>query len=129
MMNANELNQRRDAVLVAIEQLSTADALAVMGATLRELAKCENYGQTVAANDPETSSIELLMGGGSRLKVERDPEVQAFIHGLSGSMSIQQIEDACRRQFGSRAPGRSSIQRYIQRLKYRQGLKRGDSNE
>ncbi|MGO2147357.1 hypothetical protein [Halomonas sp.] len=129
MMSATELKQRRDAVLVAIEQLSTGDALAVMGATLRELANREYYGQSVAANDPGLSSIELLMGGDSRLKVERDPEVQAFIHGLSGSLSYQQIEDACRRQFGARAPGRSSIHRYIQRLKYRQGLKRSDVDE
>lgn len=122
MLNAAELTRRRNRVLVAIDELPVVDSLAVLSAAMRELAEQAATDRPEAANDGGPSSLDLLLeGDGSRLKVERDPEIRDFIHALRGPMTIRQITEACHQRFGERAPGRSSIHRYIQTLKYRCG--------
>lgn len=124
MLSAVELTQRRDQVLGVIGTLPVADALIVMSAVMGELAQEERPitgDGSEAANDCETPSLELVTRWRRLSKVEADPEVRNFIHGLRGRRSIEQIAEDCRERFGKRAPSRSAIQRYCLRLKYRRG--------
>ncbi|MEI7606695.1 MAG: hypothetical protein WCJ64_04860 [Rhodospirillaceae bacterium] len=50
-------------------------------------------------------------------KLERDPELARFVEDRLGRMPLHEIEAACRKEFGARAPGRSSIHRYHQKLR------------
>lgn len=124
MLNTAELTRRRNRVLGAIDKLSVADALAVMSEAMRELAEQEAAARPVAANDAEPSSVDLILEGEvSRFKVDHDPEVRDFIHGLRGLRSIYQIQAECQERFGDRAPSRSGLHRYFDSLKYRRGTK------
>lgn len=54
---------------------------------------------------------------GCRSKIPNDREVLDFIHGLKGYHTIDQITGLCARRFGrKRAPSRSALGRYLQRL-------------
>ncbi|GGX96672.1 hypothetical protein GCM10007160_25370 [Litchfieldella qijiaojingensis] len=116
MLDVAELIRRRNHVLGGIDQLSTEDALAVMTAAM-----CELTERGLKADKKASSSVALALESDPRSKIERDPEIRDFIHSLKGRRSIEQIAEACHGRFGDRAPGRSSIQRYLKRLKYRQG--------
>jgi len=119
MMNTAELNRRCDRVLGAIDKLSVADALAVMSEAIRKHAEQEAASTSSAANDAKMSSVELHVAGSGWTKIECDLEIRDFIHGLQGRLSFNEMAEECRRQFGDRAPGKSSIHRYIQKLKCR----------
>jgi hypothetical protein len=54
---------------------------------------------------------------GCQSKITKDPEIRGFIHGLSGYHTIDQITCLCARKFGrKRAPSRTAVGRYLQRL-------------
>lgn len=50
-----------------------------------------------------------------RSPIDGNAEISAFIDARLGKMYIDDITQACRRQFGDRAPSRSAIHRYWQR--------------
>lgn len=123
MLSAEELTKRRNRVLGAINTLSPADALAVMSAAMCELSERDSGHHLKAANDTARPSAEEIVGRRSRLKVERDPEIRDFIHSLRGCNSVDEIVEACQKRFGPRAPGRTAVYRYFQRLKFRRGIR------
>lgn len=59
--------------------------------------------------------------GGTRSKLESDPAMAAFVVERLGKMTLQQIAEACRGEFGpGRAPSRSAIHVYWHKLARRQ---------
>lgn len=55
-----------------------------------------------------------------RSRVERDPEVAAYLAECLGRMMLKDAYTSCRERFGpDRAPGRTTIQRYWARLRER----------
>jgi|GEM_PF-1292079 hypothetical protein len=117
MLTKAELNHRRFQVLEALKDLSSSEALAVVGVAMQELSG-RNLG-----GEPR-SSAEEIMTRRSRLKVEGDPEVRDFIHSLHGFNSVDQIVETCKERFGSRAPSKSAVYAYFRRLKSRRNLGR-----
>lgn len=96
MLTKAELNHRRFLMLEALKDLDSAEAMAVVGAAFLELSE-------LGLGDGPRSSAEEIMTRRSRLKVEGDPEVRDFIHSLHGLNSVDQIVEACKERFGSRA--------------------------
>lgn len=124
MLNAAELVRRRNQVLGAIDNMAVVDAMAVMGAAMRELAEQASMSTPVM---PAPPSVELILEGNTRSRVERDPEIRDFIHSVRGCATVDQLVEACQERFGPRCPSRSAIHRYIQRLKFRQNQKEQDA--
>ncbi len=56
-------------------------------------------------------------GKGRPGKLDRDPEVLHFVEDRLGRMTHKDIAAACRQRFGERAPARSSIHRYHQKVR------------
>jgi hypothetical protein len=50
-----------------------------------------------------------------RSPIEVNAEISAYIDARLGKMHIHEIAEACRQQFGNRAPSKSAIHRYWQR--------------
>jgi hypothetical protein len=104
------------AVQAAVQHLTASDVVDVLTQQLRE----------VASNIPEdrpATVLPVLRDRSSRpCKVELDPELEAFILSQSVCLSIEHIRRECIKQFGAeRAPSRSGLNRYINKLKYGTG--------
>lgn len=75
-------------------------------------------------SQPVRSNLSLIRERGMLSKIERDPEVRAYLHSLPCAYTIAQLADACKKKFGAeRAPASTSVHRYIQRLKSRQSIR------
>lgn len=116
MLNSEEKKQLVEMVLAAVQGVKTDAALSVLAAAMVELAD----GVSV---DSKRSTEDELIARRSRLKVEKDPEVRDLVHSLS-HLSVDQITKECKARFGARAPGRTAIYSYINRLARRKGLGR-----
>lgn len=67
----------------------------------------------------------LRRGRGRSFIVAADPQLQAYVHGLVGYHTLDQIVSKCRRKFGaSRTPSRSSVARYLKHLEALNGAQR-----
>ena len=104
----------------ALRQLTLADALEVTGQLLAELSTSEltDIRQT---STRASASVLQPRKAGRRHSIETDAELEAFILSLRGSRTIADIRTACVKKFGDkRAPSKSALHRYIQKLQYRQ---------
>ncbi len=108
-----------EAMKGALKQLSLAEALEVTGQLLAELSTSETA--PVKLTSVRTSASVLQPGKAVRKhSIEKDPELEAFILSLRGSRTIADIRTACAKKFGDkRAPSKSALHRYIQKLQYR----------
>ena len=103
------------AVQAAVQNLTTSDVVDVLTQQLRE----------VAAAMPEAKpapSLAVLRDRtrGRLSNIEQDSALETFILTQSASLTIEHIRRECIKEFGEkRAPSKSAIHRYIQRLKYR----------
>lgn len=77
---------------------------------------------------PEAIAIPeqlLRRSRGRSFRVAADPQLQAYIHGLVGYHTIDQVVSKCRGKFGARrTPSRSAIARYLRSLKTRNSTNR-----
>lgn len=99
------------AVQAAVRDLPAMDVVDVLTQQLR-----------VIAGDMQHKAIPdlpvLRLRPHERLMdIEKDPELEAFILTQSASYTIEHIRMQCVREFGEkRAPSKSALHRYIQRL-------------
>ncbi|WP_305965668.1 hypothetical protein [Marinobacter salsuginis] len=102
------------AVQAAVEGLPAPDVVDVLTQQLREVARADPDEQPVTI-------VRLLRDPQRRpCKVELDPELESFILTQSAGLSIEHLRRECIKKFGAeRAPSRSGLNRYINRLKYR----------
>ena len=108
-----------EAMKGALKQLSLADALEVTGQLLAELSTSEST-QVKQTSDRTSVSVLQPRKAGRKHSIEKDPELEVFILSLRGSRTISDIRTACVKKFGDkRAPSKSALHRYIQKLQYR----------
>lgn len=104
-----------NAVQAAVQNLSPTDVVDVLTQQLREVAS--------AIQEPSPQPALLVLRARKRgplSKVEDDPEVEAFILKQSATRTVEHLLQQCVREFGKeRAPSRSGLYRYIDKLKYR----------
>jgi hypothetical protein len=103
------------AVQAAVKNLPASDVVDVLTQQLREVAGAIPQGKPA----PALAVLRDLTPG--RLSnIEQDPELEAFILRQSACLSIEHIRRECIKKFGAeRAPSRSGLNRYINKLKYR----------
>ncbi|KXS54843.1 MAG: transcriptional regulator [Marinobacter sp. T13-3] len=117
-LTSEEMTRRGNLMVAALDGLSALEALAMLSRLFNDWT---SYPEGVS--EAEKTSVELCLEGSVRSKIEQDPEIKAFIHGLRGRRSHAQIAEECRVRFGPRAPSRSSVGRYLLHLS--RGLKEG----
>lgn len=118
-MNTSEIDHHTQQVIKALESMTVNDALTVLhsafGIVINENINVSHpdLSQPIYPYNPNLT--RRPRGGIS--KVERDPEIKAFIHSLPKYLSVIQIAEQCRVRFGKeRAPGKSAVHRYLQGL-------------
>lgn len=62
-----------------------------------------------------TRGINLQPRAGMRSKIDRHPEMKAYIDDLPTYLTISELARELRGRFGEIAPGRSAVHRYLQR--------------
>lgn len=125
-MNARNSHSHTERVLATLGDLPAADALQVlntaMGKVLAGIERAPDIAAPQAVSPLLASLMQRSQGGHSR--IDGDPELLAFILGLPAHLTYPQIEAACRARFGAeRAPSKSAIHRFVQRLKHPNGKK------
>lgn len=112
-----DLSTRVRQIRDAIGDLPAAQGLKVLGIALEEIGgglQVSEEGQRRIAPLPPV--LGPLPGPGRRSKVEKDPELQDFVHSFAAGDSIDKVLEGCRRRFGDqRTPSRSALGRYIKR--------------
>tara|TARA_Y100000782_G_C10113253_1_gene235478 strand:- start:243 stop:626 length:384 start_codon:yes stop_codon:yes gene_type:complete len=102
----------------ALSQLSLNDAMEVTGQLLSDLSSA-NPKQAKSDIKPSASVLQPRKRGGVSA-IDKDPELETFILSLKGPRTIANIRTACAKKFGDkRAPSKSALHRYIQKLQYR----------
>lgn len=120
MLNQADLLQRADQLLAQVGELPAADALQVLNAAASRLLKgVQHQARSLVEPAHMTPPLLCKRSRGAPSKIDTDEEVRAFIHDQSCGMTFEQLEAACRVRFGhQRAPSKSAIHRYVQRLKF-----------
>jgi hypothetical protein len=115
MSNGTGLADRIAAQLAA---LSTQQALQVLTEVQQRILKASVTRDDEGLSRPWAPcpvAIRSPVGGVS--KIESDPEILAFITGLTEYQSLKKIVDLCIRKFGlERSPSKSSVHRYLQKI-------------
>lgn len=105
------------AVQAAVKGLSAEDVVDVLTQQL----KAVTHGAVKGKSKPQPSMAVLRDRPAGRLSsIELDPELEAFILEQSMSQTVEHIHKLCIAKFGKqRAPSRSALYRYIDKMKYR----------
>lgn len=129
MLNLDEARHRARFLLASLGPLPAVEALQVLNAAVAHvlnLAQAEDRERLSAPVGVPVFRSARRRGRVST--VESDSEVLAFVHALPAHYTYQQIADACRERFGDRAPSRSALHRYGQKLKYPNGRRNAPSS-
>ncbi len=105
------------AVQAAVKGLSPEEVVDVLTQQLKTVAR--RAVKRTAAPEPKLAVLRDRPAGRPS-SIELDPELELFILAQSSSQTIEHIRQLCIKEFGEeRAPKRSTLHRYIQKLKYR----------
>jgi len=109
-----------DQILRLISNLDAKSALELLNKTAANILKQENddslNGPAITTRGPKIIKHPHMIS-----KVERDPEVKAFIHNYPEPINKTDLRKLLIEKFGnSRAPSRSGLSRYL--LKVKRGL-------
>lgn len=112
-------------VLGALSDLTGSEALRIIHIVLGRLLMARTPEIAAAFPGRVAPSINpdlLRRPRGLQSKITNDHEIRDFIHGLRGYHTIDKIVGLCARKFGrKRAPSRSAVGRYLQRLSVQGG--------
>ncbi|MBF0456249.1 MAG: hypothetical protein HQL72_15705 [Magnetococcales bacterium] len=115
-------------VLEAIDGLPTLDALKTLNNAMARLLDkdgSDNKKELVFDGADNHTSQLLYYSSVGRSKIRKDPELQDYIHDIARHMMLDEIRQACVERFGEeRTPSRSSISRYLQKI--RRELRKGE---
>ena len=106
-------------IFAELSDLPVCEALQVIQVVLARLltARTPEIADALPGRVVPLNPALLRRPRGCQSKITKDPEIRGFIHGLSGYHTIDQITGLCARKFGrKRAPSRSAVGRYLQRL-------------
>ena len=113
-MNALKIDLHAQRVVKELESMSINDALTVLhkafGIVIHENINVihPELSQPIYPINPNL--VRRPRGGVS--KIERDPEIKAFIYNLPMYLTVIQIAEECKKKFGiKRAPSKSAVHR------------------
>lgn len=118
-MDEIALQRRATALAEGLADLAPGHAVLVLQRAMgRVLSSVHASEQPDVSLFPAFDSTALIRDRRSRSKIERDLEVQQFIHEKGPRRTYTQIHKLCLARFGAdRAPSKSSIHRYIAKLR------------
>ena len=119
-MNSKELQSRMTKLLAILGDLSNVEALQALNQVSAEILRSVEATDASAFNVPVIAVPAHLLERrrGRPSKIESDPKLRDFIHELEPGLTIKEIEARCVAMFGEeRAPRKSTISRYIQRMR------------
>lgn len=119
-MNPREAKQHVEQVINVVGNLNTADALRVLNMSVGRVLEQVGQSKTGEFSSPAIPFPHHLLHRNIKgSKIERDLELQRFLHSSGRDLTIEEIASMCRKKFGAkRAPSKSAIHRYIKKLKY-----------
>ena len=134
-MKQQDHKARVTKLLTILADMSAVEALQALNQANADVLQRIERARTTTFHNPvvpvPTHLIERHRG--RQPMIENDPELRDFIHGLATlerKLTFKEIADECAIKFGpDRAPTKSAIHRYSQRLKKRISDTRGSTNE
>jgi len=119
-----KINSKATAILQQLSGLSLSNVLKLLRQVINQILKKVESGD--AYQKPVFKMNKNFLPRGQKMKIELDPELQAFIHSITDPMTIRDIRDLCIEKFGAeRVPSKSAIGRYL--LKVRKQIEQEQS--
>ncbi len=114
-----DISSRARELAGSLGDLRGVDAVKVLARSVEQiLAESDTAEDPGLTRPPALFNPRLLRRRRALSKIERDPELEAFINNLPGGPSIEGIAALCRAKFGTdRSPSKSSVHRYITKLR------------
>ncbi len=113
-----EIQNASKEIVYDLVKLTPSDAFKVLHQALGQVIKANlntDYAKPESLMYPYNPVLKRRK---QQMKVDADPELKAFIHSLKTYHSTNEIVALCVKKFGKkRAPSKSSLGRYFQRLK------------
>lgn len=117
-LNPEQNKQRAKEIVSLLVGSNRNEALAILSASMYIIASGEPLSKNILDNSGHWGNPNLIRcrrGGVSPIDV--DQEVKAYILGIDRYLSISQLHDALIKKFGGkRAPSKSAIHRFLQRV-------------
>jgi hypothetical protein len=105
------------AILSDLAGLTRLDALKVLSAAQGLILAQTEKADTELADKLQTDSIHLQRRPGRVSRVDNDPEIKAYLHGLDTYLTLKMLRAALIQKFGKqRVPSKSSLHRYLQKI-------------
>ncbi len=122
-MDKINLQQRAAAITDSLSDLSPTYAVLVLNCALRRvLSALPEVDSSLLANSTEIRSFTFIRVPGFHSKIERNPEIKKFINERI-AIPYTKLAALCVEQFGVEdSPTKSSIHRYVTRLRAQLGL-------
>jgi len=96
--------------------LSGRDAMKVLNAAQGKVLHDHTFWKSETWNHPLKLALGIRGGVNNIPKVERDPEVKAFILSITETIPMTEVRRRVVARFGAeRAPSRAALQRWVQR--------------
>ena len=109
--------ERVPALIVALKGLTLGNALAALLEAARHLLNETDSSDYYNSTPLSLGNLTRRTKGGRLPKIESDPELQSFLHGIIGYHSLSELVRLCQEKFGmERAPSKSCLHRYTQKL-------------
>jgi len=113
-----KLNIKAKAVLQLLSGLSLSDVLKLLRRVINQLLKKVESGDAYQNPVFQMNKNLLPRHRGQKSTVESDPELQAFIDGITEYKTYDEIRALCVEKFGEeRVPSRSAIGRYMLKVR------------
>ncbi len=111
-----EIHKKAREIVSGLLDMPALDAMMIVIQAINIIAR-ENIAIGYVPSPPASAFNPYLRRHGQISKIDADPEIKAFIHGISDDMTIKEIAEQCQRRFGkNRAPSKSAVGRYLQKL-------------
>jgi len=117
MSNGN-INSHANAIVLGLSKFSQRDAISILAAAI-SIVVSQPVPEGVRLDGPSAAFIHGLLcrRGGALNRIEKDIEVQEFIHSLDSYYKDKDLLVMIEERFGKdRTPSKSGLDRYMQRV-------------
>jgi hypothetical protein len=122
-MNSDQINEQAQAILFGLNGYGERDIVRILSAATSLI-----VSQPAAREDGLTRSAEgylFRLCTGQKGKIDRDPEINAFLHEIDHYLTLSELHALLVGKFGKvRAPSRSSLGRHFKKLEEKKGQNR-----
>ncbi|MBI2354255.1 MAG: hypothetical protein HYV06_04350 [Deltaproteobacteria bacterium] len=118
MMDSNKIDKRARAIVLGLRGYSQWDAVSVLAAAISMIASQPVLtGEKHDEPSMAFNSHLLRRRPGQISRIEKDPEIKAFIHSLDRYYPGPDLLALLEQRFGKkRTPSKSSLGRYLQKI-------------